>query len=142
VVSQPSKQDGDRTVLVLSDDPLVRERVRMAVGRRPAPDTGRLRWLEAADGDQVVAAVDAGGVDLLILDAEAQPTGGMGICRQLKDEIEHCPLVRVLLARPADRWLATWSRADATLTHPLDPVRAAAVVADLLRRADAVAPAR
>ncbi|HEY0358474.1 MAG TPA: hypothetical protein VGD11_07815 [Mycobacteriales bacterium] len=125
---------GEHTVLVFSDDPAVRERIRMAVGRRPAADVGQVRYLEASTGAEVVAAVDAGGVDLLLLDGEAHPTGGMGLSRQLKNEIDDCPLICLVLARKDDRWLANWSQADATLAHPLDPLYAAEVVADLLRR--------
>jgi DNA-binding response OmpR family regulator len=122
------------TVLVYSDDAAVRERIRMAVGRRPAADVGPITWVEASTGDEVVSLTDAGGLDLLLLDAEAWPTGGMGIARQLKYEIDDCPPVCVVLARQVDRWLATWSLADGQLSHPLDPVAAAATVADLLRR--------
>ena len=131
----------EHTVLVFSDDPAVRERIRMAVGRRPAADVGQVRYLEASTGAEVVAAVDAGGVDLLLLDGEAQPTGGMGISRQLKNEIADCPLICLVLARKDDRWLANWSQADATLSHPLDPLHAAEVVADLLRRRAGSLPA-
>ena len=83
--------------------------------------------------DEVVAAVDRGGVDLCVLDGEAQPTGGMGISRQLKNEIADCPQLVVLIARQADRWLAHWSLADATLAYPIDPLTATDVVAGLLR---------
>jgi DNA-binding response OmpR family regulator len=100
-----------------------------------------VRYLEASTGAEVVAAVDAGGVDLLLLDGEAQPTGGMGISRQLKNEIADCPLICLVLARKDDRWLANWSQADATLSHPLDPLHAAEVVADLLRRRAGSLPA-
>jgi DNA-binding response OmpR family regulator len=129
-----------QTVLVFSHDPAVRERVRSAVGRRPAPDLGRVEYVECSTGGEVVARIDAGGVDVAILDAEAQPTGGMGISRQLKNEITDCPAICVLLARPDDRWLATWSLADATLTRPLDPITAADVVAGLLRNRAAGLP--
>jgi DNA-binding response OmpR family regulator len=121
------------TVIVYSHDPAVREQVRMAVGRRPAPDLGSVDWVECASGADVVARIDAGGVDVAILDGEAQPTGGMGLSRQLKYEIEDCPAVCVLLGRRDDRWLATWALADATIAHPLDPVTAADTVAQLLR---------
>ncbi|HEY9390869.1 MAG TPA: hypothetical protein VIR27_14035 [Mycobacteriales bacterium] len=124
---------GTHTVLVFSHNPAVREAVRVAVGRRPAPDLGRISYVECATGDEVVAQIDAGGVDLAILDGEAQPTGGMGISRQLKNEIAQCPPICVLLGRRDDRWLATWSQADATVTRPLDPVTTARTVADLLR---------
>src|SRR5829696_7363772 len=121
------------TVIVFSHDPAVREQVRTAVGRRPAPDLGRIDWVECAPGEEVVARVDAGGVDVAILDAEAQPAGGMGISRQLKNEVDDVPALLLLLARRDDRWLATWSLADATLAQPLDPVAAAETVAQLLR---------
>ncbi len=121
------------TVIVFSHDPAVREQVRSAVGRRPAADLGRIDWVECATGSEVVARIDAGGVDVAILDGEAQPTGGMGISRQLKFEIEDCPALCVLLGRRDDRWLATWSLADAVIDRPIDPVAAAEAVAQLLR---------
>ena len=49
-----------RTVLVYSDDPAVRERVRIAVGRRPDPSLAPIDWLEAADGGALVTRVDQG----------------------------------------------------------------------------------
>jgi DNA-binding response OmpR family regulator len=131
------------TVLVFSDDPAVREQVRQAVGRRPAPDLARIEYVECATGAEVVARIDRGGVAVAILDGEAQPTGGMGISRQLKNEITDCPAICVLLGRRDDRWLATWSLADATIARPLDPVTAAEVIAGLLRdRASGVPVAR
>ena len=121
------------TVIVYSNDPAVRDQVRSAVGRRPAADLGRIDWVECSTGEQVVSRIDAGGIDVAIVDGEAQPTGGMGLCRQLKYEIEDCPALCVLLGRRDDRWLATWSLADATLVRPVDPVTAAETVAQLLR---------
>ena len=125
------------TVLVFSHRPEIREAIITAVGRRPAPDVGRVRFLEAAGIAEVLAAADAGEVDLAILDGEAQPTGGMGVSRQLKNEIDDCPPIIVTVRRRDDRWLATWSQADAVLVHPLDPLTAAETVADVLRRAQA-----
>jgi DNA-binding response OmpR family regulator len=61
------------------------------------------------------------------------PSGGMGICRQLKDEIYQCPPILVLTGRPQDAWLATWSRADAAVPHPLDPRALAEAVTGLAR---------
>ena len=121
-------QEGDRAAL---------EAVITAVGRRPAPDVGRVRYVEASGIAEVLAAADAGEIDLAILDGEAQPTGGMGVSRQLKNEIDDCPPIIVTVRRRDDRWLATWSQADAVLVHPLDPLTAAETVADVLRRAQA-----
>jgi DNA-binding response OmpR family regulator len=123
------------TVLVLSHRPEVREAIITAVGRRPASDLGRVSFIEAGGIAEVLAAADAGLIDLAILDGEAQPTGGMGVSRQLKNEIDDCPPIIVTARRRDDRWLATWSQADAVLVHPLDPLTAAETVADVLRRA-------
>ncbi|RDI20447.1 hypothetical protein [Lentzea flaviverrucosa] len=120
-------------ILVFSHRPEVRETIITAVGRRPAPDLARVDYVEAATIADVLYEADAGTVDLLILDGEAQPTGGMGLSRQLKDEITNCPPVVVAVRRKDDRWLATWSQADAVLVHPLDPLAAAETVAEVLR---------
>lgn len=126
------------TVLVMSHRQEIREAIITAVGRRPAPDLPRVKFLEASGIAEVLAAADAGEVDLAILDGEAQPTGGMGISRQLKNEIDDCPPIIVTVRRRDDRWLATWSQADAVLVHPLDPLTAAETVADVLRRSAAL----
>jgi DNA-binding response OmpR family regulator len=126
---------GERvTVLVYSNSADVRAAVRTAVGRRPAPDTGRIDWVECETKAQLVQQLDEGGLDVVILDGEAQPTGGMGLARQFKYEIDDCPPIVVLIARKQDGWLASWSLADAVINTPLDPIEAAEVVAEQLRR--------
>ena len=128
------------TVLVYSDDVDTRERVKLAIGRRPAADVPFVTWHECATGAAVISALDKGGVDVAILDGEAAPTGGMGIARQAKDEIFQCPPIVVLTGRVADAWLAAWSRAEAAVPHPLDPIVLASTVADLMRRRSAELP--
>lgn len=122
------------SVLLYSDDADTREAVRLAVGRRPAKGLPEVAWTECATGAAAVGAVDGGGFDLLVLDGEAVPEGGMGLCKQLKDEIYECPPILVLIGRAEDAWLATWSRADHVVPHPLDPVAVAEAVAELARR--------
>jgi hypothetical protein len=51
----------------------------------------------------------------------------------MDQEVHDRPAVCVLIARQADRWLAHWSRAEATLPLPVDPLVAPGVVAELLR---------
>jgi CheY-like chemotaxis protein len=125
------------TVLLYSDDPQVRDRMRLAIGSRPAADLS-VRFVDASAFDETVRLVDAGSdgydIDLLVLDGEAAPAGGLGIARQLKDEIVDCPPTCVVIARAADRWLAAYARVDATLVHPLDPVTTGQTVAALLRQ--------
>ncbi|MFB7467416.1 hypothetical protein ACFCZ1_28670 [Streptomyces sp. NPDC056224] len=120
-------------VLVYSDDAGTREQVRLAAGRRPAADLPPVEFLECATLPAVLTELGAGGIDVCVLDGEAVPAGGMGVCRQIKDEIFRCPPVLLLMGRPQDAWLATWSRADAAVTLPVDPVEFADALAALLR---------
>jgi DNA-binding response OmpR family regulator len=120
-------------VLLYSDDVDTRQQVRLAVGRRLSKGAPDIEWVETATHPAVVAAADAGNLDLLILDGEAAKSGGMGLCRQLKHEVYDCPPVLVLVGRAQDAWLASWSLADAVLSHPLDPVEVHDVVARLVR---------
>jgi len=130
--SDVTHRTGAPRVLLYSDDADTRERVRLAVGARLAKGEPKIEWVETATHDAVVTNADAGGFDLLVLDGEAAPSGGMGLCRQLKNEVYRCPPVLVLTGRPQDAWLASWSLADAVVPHPLDPVEVQRVVAGLL----------
>jgi DNA-binding response OmpR family regulator len=120
------------TILLYASNRATREDVRLALGRKVATDLPPVRVLEVATQPAVLTAMDAGGIDLAILDGEAVP-GGMGLCRQLKDEILRCPPILLLIGRRDDAWLATWARADGVVSHPIDPVRLPAAVAELLR---------
>ena len=120
-------------VMVYSDDRTVRRTVITALGTRPDPQLPELEFVEVATGPVVLRTADSGGLDLLILDGEATPAGGLGIARQLKDEIHRCPPVLVITGRPQDAWLATWSRADAVVAHPIEPGGLAEAVSGLLR---------
>ncbi|MFD4999957.1 DNA-binding transcriptional response regulator [Streptomyces buecherae] len=126
------------TVLVYSDDAGTREQVRLAAGRRPAADVPEVEYLECATLPAVLEALEAGGIDVCVLDGETAPAGGMGVCRQIKDEIYACPPVLLLMGRPQDAWLATWSRAEAAVTLPVDPVALADALAGLLRQRRAI----
>ncbi|MEU7277634.1 hypothetical protein AB0A69_02385 [Streptomyces sp. NPDC045431] len=121
------------TVLVYSDDANTRAQVRLAAGRRPAADVPPVEYVECATLPAVLERLDQGGIDVCVLDGEAVPAGGMGVCRQIKDEVFRCPPVLLLIGRPQDAWLATWSRADAAVTLPVDPVELADSLAALLR---------
>jgi DNA-binding response OmpR family regulator len=120
-------------VLLYSDDAHTRDAIKMAVGRRVSADLPPVEWVEVATPPVVVSTVDAGGLDLLILDGEAGKAGGMGLSRQLKDEIFRCPPVLLLIGRPQDAWLASWSNAEAVVSRPLDPIAVQEAVLGLLR---------
>ena len=129
---QEPRDEEALTILLYSSNRATREDVRLALGRKVAADLPPVRVLEVATQPAVLTAMDAGGIDLAILDGEAVP-GGMGLCRQLKDEILRCPPILLLIGRRDDAWLATWARAEGAVSHPIDPVRLPAAVAELLR---------
>ena len=140
--ASPTVEARTHSVIAYSDDAAVREQIRSALGRRPAPDLGRVEWIDCSTGDEVIETVDAGEVDLVVLDGEAWPTGGLGLAKQMKDELRDCPPVLVLIARRADAWLATWSQADGVVAHPIDAPELITVATDLLRRREAGEPVR
>jgi len=125
--------DRSYTVLLYSDDPQVRERMRSAIGTRPAKDL-TVTFVESSTYAETVRTVDDTDVDLLVLDGEATPAGGIGIARQLKDEVSDAPPTILVIARAADRWLAAYARVEATLVHPLDPVLTGRTVAEMLHQ--------
>ena len=123
-----------QTVIIYSDDSSVRRAISLAITPKPAADLEPITVKEFATGPALRSYLDEGHkVDLLILDGEAVPEGGMGIARQVKDEIFNCPPTLVIIGRPTDAWLANWSKADDTLLHPIQPLETANAVAKLLR---------
>ncbi|WP_114908224.1 response regulator transcription factor [Ornithinimicrobium murale] len=120
------------SVLLYSNDRATRDAVRMGVGRRPAEDLTVDSWHECATADAVMLALQEADFDILILDGEAQPYGGLGVCRQIKNEVFDCPPIMVLIGRPGDGWLAAWSQADAVVSRPLRPAELAEGVAGLV----------
>jgi DNA-binding response OmpR family regulator len=119
------------TVLVYSDDRTVRRDVRYALGSK-LPGGIAIDVVEAATAPAALNYLDQGTIDLAIFDGEATPAGGMGLARQIKDEIDDCPPVLLLVARADDAWLATWSGAEAIGYHPVDPIELPKAAAALL----------
>src|SRR5665647_3150076 len=99
-------------VLLYSDNPQTREAVLTAVGTRAAKDLPTLEWIEVATHAAVVSRVEEGGCDLL-----------------------------VLIGRQQDRWLASWSEADAVVARPLDPLPLQETVAPRRRPPPTTRPA-
>ncbi|GAA2383093.1 hypothetical protein GCM10010404_44400 [Nonomuraea africana] len=129
--------DDTMRVLVYSDDAGTREQVRQAIGRRPAADVPLVEIVECATQPKVLQLLDSGTIDVAVLDGETQPAGGMGVSKQAKDEVYDCPPILLLIARKDDRWLANWSRADAVVSQPLEPIALADAVAGLMRQRSA-----
>ena len=128
------------TVLLYSDDIAVRDRIRLAIGTRPAADLA-IEFVDAATWEECRILLDTYEIDLMVLDGEASPAGGLGIARQTKDEYRDPPPTCVVIARAADRWLAAFAQVDGTLLYPLDPVTTGQTIAAMLRaRRDGAVP--
>ena len=140
LVSMSSSETSMIRVVVYSHDSAVRAAVISALGRKIAADLPAHEILEFATAPALRVFVDRPDLagkfkaDLFILDGEAVPEGGMGVARQLKDEVFNCPPVLLITGRKEDAWLAAWSRAEAVVTHPIDPFTLAQSAADLLRK--------
>ena len=120
-------------IALYSDDASVRSTVRTALGQKLYPHGEELSITEFATADALKLYVDSKKkIDLFILDGEATPEGGMGISKQLKDEVFNCPPVLLIVARAQDAWLAGWSRADGIVSHPIDPFTIAQKTAALV----------
>ncbi|MEY4735101.1 MAG: hypothetical protein RL428_436 [Actinomycetota bacterium] len=125
--------------VLYSDDSTTRAAVIAALGRKVSAEMPEHQIREFATADALRLYVDSvkpgsdSPIDLFILDGEATPEGGMGVARQLKDEVYNCPPVLLIVARKEDAWLAAWSRAEASVTHPVDPFTLATTVAELIR---------
>ncbi|GAB20165.1 hypothetical protein GOEFS_106_00610 [Gordonia effusa NBRC 100432] len=136
-MSQPteSASSADRVtlrVLVYSDNARTRGQVIGALGNSLHPDLPDLDYVEVATEPMVFTQLDLHAIDIAILDGEATPAGGMGVAKQIRDEYNPCPPLVVLVAREADRWLADWSRADATARLPIDPIALSRTLIGLL----------
>jgi len=127
------------SIVLYSDDVTVREAVIGALGSKVSPDMAEHVIHQFATAAALRLFVDGkkvgtdSPIDLFILDGEAVPEGGIGMARQLKDEVFNCPPVMVITGRKEDAWLAAWSRAEANVLHPVDPFTLSRTVADLLR---------
>ena len=92
---------------------------------------------EASSGPHVLARVQEGDVDLVILDLQIGSMGAMAICMDLRHAQSYGAAepvaVLMLLDRRPDVFLARRSGAEGFLVKPLDPQRTRAAVRALVR---------
>ena len=121
-------------IALYSDDSSVRSAIITALGRRVSADLPEHKIVEFATGPALRLHLDSKQhVDLFILDGEAVPEGGLGLARQLKDEVFNCPPVLVITGRVQDNWLAACSKAYDAFLHPIDPFTLASNLEALLK---------
>lgn len=122
----------NRTVLVVEDDANLAQLVRMHV-----EDLG-CQTIRAEDGEAAVAAWEAGGIDLVILDLMLPDMDGLSVCRHMRTSGAHVPIL-MLTARSseADRVLGLDLGADDYLAKPFSVAELRARIKALFRRVDA-----
>jgi DNA-binding response OmpR family regulator len=122
------------TVLVASDAPWVRDKVKTALC---GPG---FEVIEVERGHDVRQVVGEQTFDLVIVDLQIANMGGMAVSLDLRLEesggrLPHVPIL-ILLDREADRFLARRSTADAMLVKPIDAGTLRRTVKTLLAAAE------
>lgn len=98
--------------------------------------------LAAYDGKVAVNLVRERSPEAVVVTSSLGQMGGFAVSREIKMSAEagehRDPKVVVLLEREADSWIAGWSRCDAWLTKPVDPVDVAELVERLVSQSTSV----
>ena len=125
-------------VLVVDDDPTVSDVVR----RYLEQDGCRVQLV--GDGLAALSAVAAETPDLVVLDLMMPGIDGLEVCRRLRTQIPHLPVVMLTaLGEEADRVLGLEVGADDYVTKPFSPRELVLRIRSVLRRTTtptAVAP--
>jgi len=124
-------------VLVVDDDPTVREVVRRYLTR------DGMTVIEAARGDDGLAAFHHHRPDLVVLDLMLPGVDGLDVCRVIRTESTVPVIMLTALGEESDRVVGLEYGADDYVTKPFSPRELALRVGGVLRRARpaAVAPA-
>jgi DNA-binding response OmpR family regulator len=120
------------SILLYSDNATVRREVRLAVGDAIGARDVAIEWTEVATATRAMQLTEERQYDLIIGDNETTKLGGVGLVRQMRNELDWQPTVLLLLARQQDAWLAAWSGVDAAMQQPVDPFELRALVGQLL----------
>jgi CheY-like chemotaxis protein len=109
-------------VLVVSEDPLERERAASALSLRADVD---LETGSSAGDLRRRILEDRAEFDVLVVDGDLRPRGGYEAVYDLRARAElaglSLPPAVILIERPQDRWLADWAGAAGVHTKPVDP---------------------
>lgn len=133
-----------RTILVVDDDPHIRQLLVFALGK------AGLDAIEAGDGEEALVAVEAHAPDLVVLDINMPRMDGLEVCRRLRALGETPVLFLSSRDDEIDRVLGIELGADDYVVKPFSPREVVARVMAVLRRTagrppavqDAAAPIR
>ena len=119
---------GGQTVLVVDDEPVVREVVARYL-RRDGFET-----LEAANGDDARALIETRRPSLVVLDVMLPGTDGLELCRWIRAASDLPVILLTARGDEADRIVGLELGADDYVTKPFSPRELAARVRTVLRR--------
>ena len=119
---------GMTTVLVVDDEPIVRE-----VVVRYLQHEG-YRTLEAGDGEHAKILLEAERPDLVVLDVMLPGVDGLDLCRWIRAKSELPVILLTARGEEADRIIGLELGADDYVTKPFSPRELAARVRTVLRR--------
>jgi DNA-binding response OmpR family regulator len=118
-----------KTVLVVDDEPIVREVVVRYLRREG------YRTLEAADGTRARMLLERDSPSLVILDLMLPGTDGLSLCRWIRSQSDLPVIMLTARGEETDRIVGLEVGADDYVTKPFSPRELAARVRTVLRRA-------
>ena len=121
-----------KTVLVVDDEPIVREVVIRYLEREG------YRTLEAEDGEVARDVLARSSPDLVVLDVMLPGADGLELCRWIRSTSELPVIMLTARGEEADRIVGLELGADDYVTKPFSPRELAARVKTVLRRSDRV----
>jgi two-component system OmpR family response regulator len=124
-----------RTILVVDDDPHIRQLLVFALGK------AGLETVEAQDGDAALAAVERHAPDLVVLDINMPRMDGLEVCRRLRATSDTPVLFLSSRDDEIDRVIGIELGADDYVVKPFSPREVVARVQAVLRRTASRPPA-
>ena len=122
------------TVLVVDDEPIVREVVARYLSREGH------ETIEAGDGDTARGLIERDAPDLIVLDVMLPGTDGLELCRWIRGRSELPVIMLTARGEEADRIVGLELGADDYVTKPFSPRELAARVRSVLRRVASSSP--
>jgi two-component system OmpR family response regulator len=116
-------------LLVVDDDPKIRRMLAQFLSEHG------LRVTQAADGERMREALDAGRFDLVILDIMMPGEDGLSLCRQVRAASDVPIILLTAMSTDTDRIVGLELGADDYVTKPFNPRELVARVKAILRRA-------
>jgi DNA-binding response OmpR family regulator len=123
-----------KTVLVVDDEPIVREVVIRYLEREG------YRTLEAEDGEVARRVLARSSPDIVVLDVMLPGADGLELCRWIRSTSELPVILLTARGDEADRIVGLELGADDYVTKPFSPRELAARVKTVLRRSDRLVP--